>query len=140
MFRNYYILDGKTASAINGTNDDLAKTLEATPNIIAALNGNIGDITEASMGYMDFAVPLKNKGEVEYIVYVKDSKDEVLDYISHDKKASGNKISVVFVENVGSFEFRTLDVLEITYLSINTGWLGSSANALFKYFFKCSSS
>ena len=39
--------------------------------------------------------------------------DEVLDYISHDKKASGNKISVVFVENVGSFEFRTLDVLEI---------------------------
>lgn len=88
-FRNYYILDGKTASAINGTNDDLAKTLEATPNIIAALNGNIGDITEASMGYMDFAVPLKNKGEVEYIVYVKDSKDEVNSVVK-------NILSIIF--------------------------------------------
>ena len=45
--------------------------------------------------------------------YIEFNHDEVLDYITHDKKASGNKISVVFVENVGSFEFRTLDVLEI---------------------------
>ncbi|MBE6661649.1 MAG: 3-dehydroquinate synthase [Ruminococcaceae bacterium] len=33
--------------------------------------------------------------------------------IKHDKKASGNGVTVVYVEEIGSFEFRTLDIEEI---------------------------
>lgn len=76
-FRNYYILDGKTGKAVGGTNSDLAKTLEISPNIIAAMSGRTGDLEEASLGYMDYAVPLKNGDRVEYIIYIKDSKIEV---------------------------------------------------------------
>lgn len=39
--------------------------------------------------------------------------EKVTDLISHDKKASGNKINVVYVNNIGSFEFKTLSILEI---------------------------
>ncbi|MBE7053855.1 MAG: cell wall metabolism sensor histidine kinase WalK [Ruminococcaceae bacterium] len=88
-YRNYYILDGKSGNAITGTNPELAKTLDMSPNIISALNGKIGDRTEASMGYMDFAVPLKNGNNIEYIVYVKDSKEEVNSIVQ-------NILSIIF--------------------------------------------
>ena len=40
-------------------------------------------------------------------------KKELLDFVRHDKKASGNGVTVVCVEEIGSFEFRTLGVEEI---------------------------
>lgn len=76
-FRNYYVLDAKTGKAIDGSNVDLAKTLEISPNIIAAMNGKVGDRTETSLGYMDYAVPLLNGNDINCIVYIKDSKIEV---------------------------------------------------------------
>ena len=71
-FRNYYILDIKTGKALYGSNPELAKTLEITPNIISAMSGKTGDSTETNASYMDFAVPVGN-----YIVYIKDSKVEI---------------------------------------------------------------
>ena len=76
-FRNYYVLDAKTGKAIDGSNVDLAKTLEISPNIIAAMNGKVGDRTETSLGYMDYAVPILNGDDINCIVYIKDSKIEV---------------------------------------------------------------
>lgn len=78
-FRNLYILDGKTGRAIDeySTNQDLASSLEVSPNIIAAMRGRTGDVINVNAKYMDFAVPLKDTdGSVRYIVYVKDSKEE----------------------------------------------------------------
>ena len=72
-FRNYYILDINTGKALFGSNPDLSKTLEITPNIISAMNGKTGDSTETNSSYMDYAAPIGQK----YIVYVKDSKVEI---------------------------------------------------------------
>ncbi len=76
-FRNCYILDGKTGKALYGTNPDLAKTLSASQNIIAAMRGRIGNSTTSRASFMDYAVPIKNGDDVAYIIYIKDSKVEV---------------------------------------------------------------
>ena len=38
--------------------------------------------------------------------------EEVLDYVSHDKKCEGSSVSVVYVPEVGRFELRTLGLDE----------------------------
>ena len=76
-FRNYYILDIKTGKAVYGSNPDLSKTLEITPNIISAMNKKIGDDTQNNANYMDFAIPIGKKGNENFIIYVKDSKVEI---------------------------------------------------------------
>lgn len=44
-------------------------------------------------------------------------KKALSDFVRHDKKASGEGVSVVYVEKIGSFEFRTLSIEEIeTYV------------------------
>lgn len=73
-FRNCYLLDGATGKAVVGSDPVLAATLEASPNIIAAMRGRLG--CEINAGYMDYAVPILNGDTVQYIVYVKDSKEE----------------------------------------------------------------
>lgn len=74
-FRNYYVLDGKTGKALRGSNAELAQTLESSPNIIAAMTGRIGN--ESNSKYMDYALPVNGvDGTVQYIIYVKDSKEE----------------------------------------------------------------
>lgn len=104
-FRNLYILDGKTGRAIDeySTNQDLASSLEVSPNIIAAMRGRTGDVTNVNAKYMDFAVPLKDAdGTVRYIVYVKDSKEETntilkkIFYIMFQALVLGLALSVVF--------------------------------------------
>lgn len=40
-------------------------------------------------------------------------KKRLIDFIRHDKKASGDGVIVVFVEQIGSFEFRRLSIEEI---------------------------
>ena len=76
-FRNCYILDGKTGKSLYGSNEELAQSLEISPNIIAAMSGRVGESEHSSSKYMDYALPLKNsQGAVSYIIYVKDSKEE----------------------------------------------------------------
>ena len=45
--------------------------------------------------------------EVEY------DKDEIMSYLIHDKKMSGNEITVVYVGEIGSFEFKKIKALEL---------------------------
>jgi len=89
-FRNYYILDAFSGKALISSNSDLAKTLIASPNIIAAMNGKIGDISSYASDYMDYGVPVRSGGDTKYIVYIKDSKEEVDDMVN-------NILSIIFM-------------------------------------------
>ncbi len=83
-FRNLYFLDGKTGKTIEDltTNTELSKTLEISPNIIAAMSGKTGAETLSGTGYMDYAVPVQKDGKVQYIVYVRDTKEETTSVMS----------------------------------------------------------
>lgn len=72
--RNFYILDGKTGKFLEGTSDD---ELERTSAIIAALAGKTGQEQSTVKPYMDRAVPIIVDGEVLYIIYIKDTKQEI---------------------------------------------------------------
>lgn len=45
--------------------------------------------------------------EVEY------DKDEIMSYLIHDKKMSGDEITVVYVDEIGKFEFKKIKALEL---------------------------
>ena len=82
-FRNLYLLDGKTGKTIGdlSTNTELAESLEISPNIITAMGGNKGTESQSGSGYMDFAAPLESDGQVKYIIYVRDTKEETNDIL-----------------------------------------------------------
>ncbi len=77
-FRNCFILNGKTGETVANltSNAELAESLELSPNIIAAMDGRVGSEIQPENNYMDYAVPLSVGDSVEYIVYIKDSKEE----------------------------------------------------------------
>lgn len=77
-YRFYCILDAKTASVL--TTSDAAKSneLAKTDNIITAMTGKRGNITDSKKTYMDYAVPVKgDDGVPKYVIYVKDTKNEL---------------------------------------------------------------
>ena len=80
--RDYYILDGKSARFISGSSQ-ITGNPEITENIISAISGSIGDKVSANRDYMDYAYPVKSGGKVEYIIYIKDNKQELLS-VSHN--------------------------------------------------------
>lgn len=73
-YRNYYILDGKTGETLCGSNDD---KVVRTPAVITALGGKIGQEKRISSGYIDRACPISVGDEVKYIVYIKDTKQDM---------------------------------------------------------------
>ncbi len=77
-FRNIYLLDGKSGTVINNLSSDINKNaaVERSENILAAMNGKKGTSVTTSASYMDYAYPLLNGDDVEYIVYIKDTKEE----------------------------------------------------------------
>ena len=40
-------------------------------------------------------------------------KDKVLSAVMHDKKASGDKITIIYVKEIGSFEMRKIKISEL---------------------------
>ena len=40
-------------------------------------------------------------------------KDDIINTIKHDKKATGDKITVIYVKEIGSFEMRKIDISEL---------------------------
>ena len=73
-YRNYYVLDGKTGETLFGSNDE---KVYATPAIVDAMSGKIGQEKRISSGYIDRASPIEVDGEVKYIVYIKDTKQDL---------------------------------------------------------------
>lgn len=78
-FRNYYILDGKTCRVLSRS-DPGGDAFFTTPNIVTAMGGMTGDNIDKDARYMDYAVPIgDDSGKVQYIIDVKDTKEEVYD-------------------------------------------------------------
>ena len=70
-YRSYYVLDS-FGNSLGG--EKLAKT----DNIITAIGGKVGNKTHSGVGYMDYAYPIPDSdGETRYILYIRDSKEEV---------------------------------------------------------------
>ena len=77
-YRFYCILDAKNASVL--ATSDIAKSsgLTKTDNIIIAMTGKRGNITNSRNSYMDYAVPVSGAdGGARYIIYIKDTKEEL---------------------------------------------------------------
>jgi len=80
--RNVYVLDGKTGGVIYRADKSIVDNVEKTSNIIAAMNGRTGDDVSDKTTYMDYAAPVMKGGEAKYIIYAKDTKDELNDITS----------------------------------------------------------
>ena len=83
--RNYYILD-RNGVFLSGSDEESGRHLEITANILAAENGRVGDESDISADYMDFAVPIcdpEDPSAVLNIVYILDSRSTVAQLNSH---------------------------------------------------------
>ncbi|MBQ4109280.1 MAG: HAMP domain-containing protein [Clostridia bacterium] len=80
-YRNYYVLDGKTAEYLTGTDPLYGETITKTPNILSALTGKMGNEVKSSGEFMEYAVPLPQTNPPSYIVYIHDTKVEMNDFI-----------------------------------------------------------
>ena len=77
-YRFYAILDAKTAEVLATSDSEKSSNLAKTDNIIRAMTGGLGNITDPKNEYMDHAVPIMSEnGEPVYVVYVKDTKEEL---------------------------------------------------------------
>lgn len=79
-YRNYYVLSYDAARVLSSS-DPTPAAVDITPNLISAMDGKVGNAIDRSAGYMDYAYPIKDRGEVKYIAYIIDSKDELYDII-----------------------------------------------------------
>lgn len=76
-YRFYSILDARTGEVIRTSDEARSRGLEKSDNIITAMTGRIGNISNTEKNYMDYAVPITSEGQPRYIVYIKDTKNEV---------------------------------------------------------------
>ncbi len=77
-FRNYYVLD-KTLNILGGSSD-AGTAFSATPNLILAMTGKKGVLTDRNSTFMDYALPV---ADGEYIIYVTDTKEEINEVINN---------------------------------------------------------
>ena len=74
--RNYYVLDGSTGRYITGSAEEPEGGVEITPNISAALLGEVGFDSDVTADYMDAAIPITRGGD-RYVVYILDDRTTV---------------------------------------------------------------
>ena len=77
MFRTVYLLEGTSANPIFHTSTASVDRIEKTPNIIKALSGETGESLSDEQSYMDWAKPIMSGSDVKYVLYLKDTKDEL---------------------------------------------------------------
>ena len=78
-FRNYFILD-TLGNYVFGSDDELGSSLNKTPNLIAALNGKESNQRIQDSDYADYAVLITSDSD-SYIVYIKDSMEEMSEFM-----------------------------------------------------------
>ena len=77
-YRFYSILDASAGKVLATSDPSESENLTKTDNIILAMSGKRGNMTNTHSSYMDYAVPIMSgSGNPEYIIYVKDSKEEL---------------------------------------------------------------
>ena len=74
-YRNYYILDAG-GNFLDGSDTAGGEALAETPNLVAAMNGQLGDADTAGSDYADYALPL-TVGDASCIIYLRDTQDEL---------------------------------------------------------------
>ena len=74
--RNYYVLDGTTGRYLSGSAEEPEGGIPITPNISAALLGEVGFDSDVTADYMDAAIPI-TRGERQYVVYILDNRETV---------------------------------------------------------------
>ena len=74
--RNYYVLSGDTGRYIAGSSEAPEGGIAITPNITAALLGEVGFDSDVTASYMDAAIPVSRGGE-DYVVYILDNRETV---------------------------------------------------------------
>lgn len=72
-YRNYYILDAD-GNFLDGSDTAGGEALAETPNLVAAMNGQLGDANTAGSDYADYALPL-TVGDASCIIYLRDTQD-----------------------------------------------------------------
>ena len=76
-YRFYCILDANTGAVLKTSDSSRSENLDKTENIVRAMAGERGDLVNTDKGYMDYALLLETGGQRNYIVYVKDTKEEL---------------------------------------------------------------
>ena len=71
--RSYCVLDIETGELLYNSDNNL-NPIEKTENVISAMSGKVGNKVSADSDYIDYAYPTQH-----YIIYIRDSKTEVLD-------------------------------------------------------------
>ena len=76
--RMFFVLDGKSGAYLAGSDDSRGKSLRLSSNMLAALDGEVGQTIDRLSETFDIAVPLRNNNdEIVYIVGVSDNKAEL---------------------------------------------------------------
>ena len=75
-YRSYYILDGD--GKVLAASNEGASAIAFTPNLVAALDGKVGNTRSQGAQFADYAMPLAN-GSDECILYVRDTQEELSD-------------------------------------------------------------
>ncbi len=76
-YRNYALLSGKDGRYISGSSGVELTNIEATKNVLLALNGQTGNSVELKSKYIDYAYPVISRGKTEYIIYVYETKETI---------------------------------------------------------------
>ena len=77
-YRCFYVLDGRTGAYLSGSDDDYGAQLQLTPNVLSAMNGQVGQQTQMLGEYFDVAIPIRDgEGKVAFVVGVLDDKTEL---------------------------------------------------------------
>ncbi len=76
-YRFYSLLDARTLDVLASSDSVKSSNPEISDNIVTAMTGVCGNMVNSDLSYMDYAVPIKSGDEVRYILYIKDTKDEL---------------------------------------------------------------
>lgn len=76
-YRFYSILDAKTGNVLICSDSSKIDGIDKTDNIITAMSGKTGNIVNTDKSYMDYAIGVNLDEENGYIIYIKDTKEEI---------------------------------------------------------------
>ncbi len=82
-FRNYYILND-LGEKLESSNKEISDP-EPTANILSAMAGKVGKEYNLGADYVDYALPIYSEDSeehVQYIIYIKDTKDDLIEMTS----------------------------------------------------------
>ena len=79
-YRNYAVLSGENGSYIFGSDEVEIQNIEATGNVLTAMNGEIGDDIIQASTYIDYAYPIKTDDSVLFVIYVYETKEYLNDF------------------------------------------------------------